>query len=118
MTHCYTIPGLFASKMHAFLFRNWKNRVKGRDWYDLEWYIRNEHKLSFNHLKERCIQSRHIDTSDFTPDKLFILLKERIEKTNIEMVKADVKPFIQNTNDLEIWSTEYFLKLIDFMKLE
>ena len=33
---CFARPSLFAGKMHALLFRNWKNRVKGRDWYDLE----------------------------------------------------------------------------------
>ena len=26
---------LFAGKMHAVLCRAWRNRVKGRDWYDL-----------------------------------------------------------------------------------
>lgn len=32
---CYTLPSLFAGKLHALLFRRWNNRVKGRDWYDL-----------------------------------------------------------------------------------
>jgi predicted nucleotidyltransferase component of viral defense system len=31
----YTLPDLFAGKMHAILCRKWKTRVKGRDWYDL-----------------------------------------------------------------------------------
>lgn len=30
----YTLPSLFAGKIHALLCRKWKNRVKGRDWYD------------------------------------------------------------------------------------
>lgn len=34
----YTLPDLFAGKMHALFCRRWKNRVKGRDWYDLVWY--------------------------------------------------------------------------------
>jgi len=38
--NCLTLPDLFAGKMHALLFRKWKTRVKGRDWYDLEWYIK------------------------------------------------------------------------------
>lgn len=33
---CFSLPDLFAGKMHALLFRKWKQRVKGRDWYDLE----------------------------------------------------------------------------------
>lgn len=32
MTRCFTLPDMFAGKMHALLFRNWKSRVKGRDW--------------------------------------------------------------------------------------
>ena len=30
MTRCYTLPYLYAGKIHALLFRNWKSRVKGR----------------------------------------------------------------------------------------
>jgi predicted nucleotidyltransferase component of viral defense system len=41
MTRCYSLPDLYAGKMHALLFRNRKARVKGRDWYDFEWYVRN-----------------------------------------------------------------------------
>ena len=37
---CFGLPDLFAGKMHALLFRNWKSRVKGRDWYDFEWYVK------------------------------------------------------------------------------
>ena len=37
---CFSLPDLFAGKMHALLFRKWKNRVKGRDWFDFEWYVR------------------------------------------------------------------------------
>lgn len=31
MTRCFTLPDLFAGKMHALIYRSWKNRVKGRD---------------------------------------------------------------------------------------
>lgn len=37
MTRCFVLPDLFAGKMHALVYRVWKNRVKGRDWYDFEW---------------------------------------------------------------------------------
>ena len=43
---CFTISNLFAGKMHALLFRKWKNNVKWRDWYDMEWYIKKEKELS------------------------------------------------------------------------
>ena len=118
MTRCFNLSGLFAGKMHAFLFRNWKKRVKGRDWYDLEWYVRNEHKLNFSHLKERCIQNDQVKADDFTRDEFIRLLKKRIRDTNIEMVKADVKPFVRDTDDLKIWSSDYFLNLVELIKFE
>ena len=40
MTRCFTLPDLYAGKMHALVYRSWQQRVKGRDWYDFEWYVR------------------------------------------------------------------------------
>ena len=56
MTRCFTLPDLFAGKMHALVYRGWKNRVKGRDWYDFEWYVRHNVPLDFAHLAERVRQ--------------------------------------------------------------
>jgi predicted nucleotidyltransferase component of viral defense system len=118
MTRCFTLPGLFAGKMHALLFRKWRNRVKGRDWYDFEWHCRNGSLLDFEHLKERSLQSGYKEPPDFSKDVCIDLLKRRIESTNIEMVKADVRPFIKNPGELDIWSTDYFLQLVDMIKFE
>ena len=63
MTRCYTLPDLFAGKMHALVYRSWKNRVKGRDWYDFEWYVRHNVPLDFAHLAERCKQFNNEDIS-------------------------------------------------------
>ena len=117
MTRCYSLPDLYAGKMHAFLFRNWQNRVKGRDWYDFEWYVRNNTVLNFNHLQKRAEQISAWNEKEFTPDIFKKMLKERIEKTNIEAVKNDVRPFLKNPREMEIWSTEYFLQLTGMMQI-
>ena len=44
------------------------------------------------------------------------LLKDKITNTNIELVKADVKPFLKNPSEMEIWSTEYFTQLVDMIQ--
>lgn len=113
MTRCFTLPDLYAGKMHALVFRNWKLRVKGRDWYDFEWYVKRGVKLDFNHLKARAKQFNGIDMSkeDFRSR-----LKERLATTDINMVKRDVEPFIKNRKELDIWSNEYFLQLADMIK--
>ncbi len=118
MTRCYSLPDLYAGKMHALLFRNRKARVKGRDWYDFEWYVRNNIPLNFNHFCERTHQFGSLEDTELTKDFFKQLLKEKIAKTSIEMVKSDVRPFIRNHNDMEIWSAEYFSQLVDMIRFE
>ncbi len=113
MTRCFTLPALFAGKMHAFLFRKWRNRVKGRDWYDFEWYIRNSVPLDFTHFLERTYQSETIERGTLTKNKFIEMLKKQIEKTPVEMVKSDAAPFVKNPKEMEIWTTGYFLELAD-----
>jgi hypothetical protein len=104
--------------MHALLFRRWKTRVKGRDWYDFEYYIRNNVALNFKHLQKRVAQINLIENENFTPEFLKNLLKERITTTDINLVKNDVRPFLKNQQEMEIWSTDYFLQLVDMIKFE
>jgi predicted nucleotidyltransferase component of viral defense system len=113
MTRCFVLPDMFAGKMHALLFRNWKLRVKGRDWYDFEWYVRHQVPLDFNHLQVRTRQFNGINMSreDFI-DKL----KNRLASAEIEMVKRDVTPFIMDMKELDIWSNDYFLQLAGMVK--
>ena len=118
MARCFTLPDLFAGKMHALVYRAWKNRVKGRDWYDFEWYVRNNIPLNFNHFCERTHQFGSLEDTELTKDFFKQLLKEKIAKTSIEMVKSDVRPFIRNHNDMEIWSAEYFSQLVDMIRFE
>lgn len=118
MSRCYALPDLYAGKIHALLFRRWKNRVKGRDWYDFEWYVRNNVALNFEHLYQRTKQLGGDEIETLTKDNLKQILKEKIVSTNIEMVKADVRPFIKDINVMDIWSTDYFLQLADMILLK
>ena len=118
MTRCYALPDLYAGKMHALLFRAWKNRVKGRDWYDFEWYVRNGTALNFNHFSQRCYQIGSLKEGELTRDTFKLMLKDKILKTNMEMVKNDVRPFIKNPSEMDIWSTDYFMQLVDMVRIK
>ncbi len=108
MVRCFTLPCLFAGKMHALLFRQWKNRVKGRDWYDFEWYVRTSVPLKFEHLQARV---KEFNGMDIDIEQFQAMLTERLSKTDIRQVKADVLPFVKNPQELEIWSNDYFVQL-------
>jgi hypothetical protein len=49
---CFDRPSLFAGKMHALPFRKWKNRLKGRDSYDLEGILKKEYRPTCGILSE------------------------------------------------------------------
>jgi hypothetical protein len=109
MTRCFTLPDLFAGKMHALLFRKWGKRVKGRDWYDFEWYVRQGIPLDFDHLRQRALD---FNGKYLTRDEFLEILKERLATTDINMVKQDVLPFVKDASGLDIWSNDYFVQLI------
>lgn len=115
MTRCFTLPDLFAGKMHALVYRAWKNRVKGRDWYDFEWYVRHNVPLDFTHFAERCKQ---FNNEDITPELFKDKLKDHLSSADIKQVKEDVLPFVRNYKELDIWSNDYFVQLADILITE
>jgi predicted nucleotidyltransferase component of viral defense system len=115
MTRCFTLPNLYAGKMHDLLYRTWQNRVKGRDWYDFEWYVRNDVPLNFQHLQVRIKEFNGLEMSK---EAFLAILKERLASTDMEKVKRDVAPFLKNTQELEIWSNDYFLQLSDRIRFQ
>lgn len=117
MTRCFTLPDLYAGKMHALVYRKWQRRVKGRDWFDFEWYVRNQIPLDFKHLQERI---KEFSGEDVSLEAFLDLLRQRLSTTNIDNVKQDVLPYIDSTRhaELAIWSNEYFLQLVDLMKIQ
>ena len=115
MTRCFTLPTLFAGKMHALVYRAWKNRVKGRDWYDFEWYVRHNISLDFTHLCKRALQ---FDQEELDKETFLQKLNERLATADINQVKADVLPFVRNPKELDIWSNDYFLQLAKMIRFE
>lgn len=115
---CFTKSNLFAGKMHALLFRKWQNRVKGRDWYDLEWYIRKGVPLNLDHFLARGQDTGDWTNSTIEKEEILDLLKKRIDSVSMEVVKEDIVKFIPDNKKLDIWSKKYFLELIEQLKFE
>ncbi len=113
---CFTLPDLFAGKMHALLFRNWKNRVKGRDWYDLEWYVKKGVPLSLHHFLLRARDTGNWKDDAITGEQVLRLLRGKIESVSFDIVREDIVRFIPDDTVLTIWSPQYFMELISKMK--
>lgn len=109
----YTLPDLFAGKLHAILCRKWKTRVKGRDWYDLVWYIAHHPQVRLAHLESRMRQSGdHTDDESLTPEILQALLRRAVDGLDVEKARKEVAPFIRDQRALDMWSQEFFAEVI------
>ncbi len=109
----YSLPDLFAGKMHALLCRNWKNRVKGRDWYDLIWYLSHHPELNLRYLESKMKQTGHLSQdSNLTSQEIKTLLIKAIEKLDVKQAKQDVMNFIRNQEVLSIWSRDFFKSMV------
>ena len=129
---CFTLPNLFAGKMHALLYRKWKENVKGRDWYDFEWYVKKGVAMNLKHFIQRAQGSG--DVPAYAPDsyrdasagrqdvklteqQFRKLLTDRINAVDMEKVKSDAVRFIPDSTRLNIWSKTYFADLAGQLKI-
>jgi predicted nucleotidyltransferase component of viral defense system len=103
---------LFAGKMHAVLCRQWRSRVKGRDFYDLIWFIGRKIPCRIDYLTEKMVQTGHWRRGDIlSKDILLELLENKFKTVDFEQVKRDVRPFIKDGQELALWSAEFFLNI-------
>lgn len=113
----YSLPHLFAGKMHAVLCRSWGNRVKGRDWYDLVWYVGREVSVGLKHLENRMKQTGHLDANEsLTTELMKQKLYERISATDFNNAKKDVENLLKDPSSLELWSEEFFRVICEKVK--
>ena len=113
---CFTLPDLFSGKMHALLFRKWKQRVKGRDWYDLEWYIKKGVPLHLEHFLARARDTGDWAETTITKEQVLELLERKIDTVSFGSIREDIVRFIPDAGVLEIWSPRYFRDLIEKIK--
>lgn len=114
----FSPPDLFAGKMHAVLCREWKSRVKGRDWYDLVWFAARQPALRLSHLESRMRQTGHWTApAAMTDADLRELLARRIARVDISQIRSEVEPFVNDPASLAAWSKEFFSDVASRVKI-
>jgi hypothetical protein len=108
---------LFAGKIHAILCRNYKNTVKGRDYYDFLFYIKRGTSPNLNYLKNKLINTGKISGSDrLDINVLKDMLVSRFEQVDFDQVKKDTERFIIKNEDLSYFCKDLFIQMA--MKLK
>lgn len=107
----YDKSSLFAGKLHALLSRKY---VKGRDVYDLMWYLSDRTwpgpniVLLNNALKQTGRKGAAVTTDNWQKETVV-----RISRYDWGKVIADVRPFLEKQRDLEMLTKENLIKLLE-----
>lgn len=108
----YDMSSLFAGKIHACLCRNWKTRVKGRDFYDYVFFLSIGANVNLINLKAKLVQSKYISEDyDLNINNLRKLLNERFSNVDFAQAREDVLPFVKDKSKLDLWSKEFFIEI-------
>ena len=102
--------------MHAALLRKWKTRIKGRDFYDVQWYLARNTPLKKSYLEEKMKASGALK-EPLTQELLVNFFSERAESINCEQAQSDVLGFLKDKNQVKLWSSDFFKTIIKDVKL-
>lgn len=116
--YCFNYESLFAGKLHALITRNWRERTKGRDYFDYMFYISHNIKFNLEYLKNKLQHSLNKDTSSYTVDNIKCLLKEKFEQSDFNSLKLDIIPFINTNYDINNINKEMFISSIEYLEAD
>ena len=104
----YDLPSLMAGKLHAVLCRRF---VKGRDFYDLLWYLSKSIEPNLKLLRNSIRQTESSPDSSPTDDWKG-LLRTRISSLDFRKIRQDLEPFIEDETELQLITEGELLKLL------
>jgi len=106
----YDLPSLMAGKIHAILvrkrFKGADNTgvVKGRDYFDLLWFLKNSIRPNLKRLSEML-------GTNFSMNSLVKQLDLKVEETfrkHKSLLKSDLVPLISNPDFINIYVDNYY----------
>jgi predicted nucleotidyltransferase component of viral defense system len=105
----FDVSSLYATKLHACFFRTY---TKGRDFYDLLWYLGRKTVPNFTLLNNAILQTQGHDPK-ITAENLKVFLTERLSRIDLEAAKKDVERFLEDKKELDLFRADVFRSAID-----
>jgi predicted nucleotidyltransferase component of viral defense system len=107
VTH-FDLPSLYALKLHACFYRKY---TKGRDFYDLLWYLGRKEMPNFKLLNNAIEQTEH-KKSSINQTNFREFLREKLAGIDFAKARRDVARFIEDKNELKLIDKSSILNLI------
>lgn len=107
----FDISTLFSCKLLAVLKRNWKTRVKGRDFFDFLFYVTNQVTPNYIFL------ANGLGLDSINKEELQNLLIIKFNETDFDLALKDVYPFIKsNSRFISLFQRDIFIDIVNEMK--
>jgi len=107
----------FSLKIHALLCRQY---LKGRDWYDFNWYVKQSIQPNFAHLQAALYQYGPWTGQKLAIDKDWLIntLLEKVAAINWNEAAEDVARFLNaaEQQSLKLWSERFFNKKVEDLR--
>jgi hypothetical protein len=104
----------FSLKIHALLCRLY---LKGRDWYDFNWYVKQHIHPNYAHLQEALYQYGPWEGQSLTVDQDWLINALVNKVTTIDWKEAteDVTRFLNaaEQHSLTLWSERFFKQKVE-----
>lgn len=99
----YDLPSLLAGKLHAVITRKY---AKGRDWYDLMWYLSQRPPVvpNLSLLQHALDQTQGVDRYDARSWRAWV--RERLAALDMQAICDDISPFLERPQDAALLSRE------------
>ena len=107
----YDLKSLFAGKVHALLCREY---TKGRDWYDLMWYLSKFKDIEPNYIMlNNAMAQTSRNPTLINQGNWKMEIKRVLRTLDWVKVRNDVKRFLEDPAELELLTPETLINLID-----
>jgi len=108
--HHHDVSTLFAGKLHAILQRPY---TKGRDVYDLMWYLTYPNKLIPNFVMlNNALKQTGWEGGPMTIENWRLHLTTRLKSLDWKAAIADVAPFLEIPGEIQLLILENLLQLL------
>ena len=108
----FDLSSMFATKLHACFFRKY---TKGRDFYDLVWYLSKKTKPNIKLLNNAIYQTEKKDLK-ITDNNFIDFVIDKIQKTDFKLIREDVRNFLFDINELNLLNKDFIISLCKNLK--
>ena len=109
--YCHDRSSLLAGKVYAVLQRSY---AKGRDWYDLIWYLSDPDWPPPNlDLLNAALEQTRWAGAALTPQTWRGAIRQRLQDLDWDRIAADVRPFLEQQHDVDLVNRDNVVRLLE-----